>query len=214
MTTTQSRWMWRKRWNGNAEFLQLQPSPQEATAFRAILMGSGCTGTGVSISKSNEVSDSSESWGMAALPTSAGVVANVPRRRDGSVGPIKNIKGRGFMKTEIEHFVYIIYVFVVLIRVFFFIIGYAMRATAIHSTIANVPEGLSRVGLTLTAKRKRMLATNLKGEGTIGCTSFTYSKMAAITNGTATSSYTNVLLCVLLFPHHVCKQQLTSIFSF
>jgi hypothetical protein len=160
--------------------------------FGAILMGSECTGVGVSISKANEVFDSPESWGMAPSQTSAGVVANVPHRPDGS---------GGFMNAQIEHFVYIISALVALLRISSFIIGHAMGANAIHSFIVNVSEDLPRISPALTTKRKRMLATNQEGEETVGCTSFT-------------STCTNVLLCVSLFPHHVCKQQLTSIFSF
>jgi hypothetical protein len=155
------------------------------------------------LSKANEVSESLESWGMVPSPTSAGVVANVPCRRDGSGGPINNVKGRGIMNAEIEHLMHIVSAFVVLLRISFFII-----ANAIHSTVANVPEGLLP---SLTAKRNRMLATNLEGVETTGCTSCTCSEMDALTqnnfmNGTATSTCTTVLLCVLLFPHHLCKQ--------
>ena len=96
----------------------------------------------------------------------------------------------------------------VLLRISFFIIGYA---NAIHSTVANVPQGLLLIGLTLTAKRKRMLATNLEGVETIECASCTCSEKGTLTqtsfmNGTATSTCIHVLLCVLLFPYHVCKQ--------
>ncbi len=170
----------------------------------AISMGGGCTGTSVS-SKANEVSESSDSWGMVPSPTSAGVVWNVPRRRDGRVN---NVKGGVVMNAEIEHFVHIISAFVVLLSISFFIIGYA---NAIHSTVANVPQGLLLIGLTLTAKRKRMLATNLEGVETIECASCTCSEMGTLTqnnfmNGTVTSTCTNVLLCgALLLPHHVCK---------
>jgi hypothetical protein len=53
----------------------------------AILMGGRYTGIGVSSTpKASEVSESSESWGMTLSPTSASVVANVPRHRDGSIG--------------------------------------------------------------------------------------------------------------------------------
>ncbi len=62
-----------------------------------ILMGGGCTGTGVGHSK--EVSESASWGGIVASPTSAGVVANVPRR-DGSVGPINKAKGRGFIEYD------------------------------------------------------------------------------------------------------------------
>ncbi len=64
-----------------------------------------------------------------------------------------------------------------------------------ESIVAVASEGLLLIGLTLIAKRKRMLATNLEGVRNIGCTSCT-----------CTSTCYNVLLCVLLFPHHVCKQ--------
>jgi hypothetical protein len=151
-------------------------SARDYGPIEAILMGDGCTGTGVS---------------MVSSPTSASIVANVPRRRDRSVGPINNVKGRGVMTAEIEHFVHIISVFVVLLRIFFFIIGYVMGANAIHLTIANVPEDLLLIGLTLTAKHLE----------TVGCTSCIYSEMGTLTqhnfmNGTATSICTSVLLCV------------------
>ncbi len=124
-----------------------------------ILMGDGCAGTGVS--KAKYVSES-ESWGIVPSLTSAGVVANVPRC-DGSVGPINKAKGRGFMeyntvheqtpiRSEIEHFVHTISAFAVLLGISFLIIGHA-----IHSTVANVPEGLLLIGRIWT----RMLATNL-----------------------------------------------------
>jgi hypothetical protein len=118
---------------------------------------------------------------MVPSPTSTGVIANVP--------------------AKIEHFVHTISIFVVLLRISFFIIGCVMDANAIHSTIANVPEGLLLIGLTLTAKLLE----------TIGFTSCICSEMSTLTqnnfmNGTATSTCTNVMLCVLLFPHHVCKQ--------
>ncbi len=100
-------------------------------------------------------------------PTSADVVANLPRRRDGSVGPINDVKGRGFINAEIDHFVDIISAFVVLLRISFFIIGYAMGAHAIHSTVTNVPEGLLLIGLTLIAKQ--IMATNQEDVETIGC---------------------------------------------
>ncbi len=148
----------------------------------AILMGGGCTGTGVRM--------------VPSPTTSASVVANVPCRRDRSVGPIHNVKGRaGVMAAEIEHFVHTISVFVVLIRMSVFIM--------IGSTIANgngngnVPEGLLLIGLTLTAKRLE----------TIGCTSCICSEMGALTqhnfmNGTTTSTCTNqcFALCVAIPP--------------
>ncbi len=134
-------------------------------------------------------------------PTSASVVAIVPCRRDRSVGPIDNVKGRGVMTAKFEHFVHTISVFVVLLRISFFIIGCVMGSNAIHSTIANVLEGLLLIGLRLTAKRLE----------TIGCTSCICSEMGTSTpnnfvNGTATSTCTIALLCVLLFLHHACKQ--------
>ena len=112
-----------------------------------------------------------------------------------------NVKGRGVMIAEIEHFVHTISVDVVLLWMFFFVIGYAMGANAIHSTVANVPEGLLLIGLTLNTKRLE----------TIEYTSCTCSEMSTLTqynfmNGTATSTCTIVLFCVLLFPHHVCNQ--------
>jgi hypothetical protein len=192
-----------------------------------IFMGGGCTETGVS----KEAKDVSEWESCVPPPTSADVVANVSRR-DGSVGPINKAKGRGFMKyntvneqtpinVDIEHFVHTISAFAVLLGMSFFIMGYAMGVNAIHSTFSNVPQGLLLlIGLTLAAKHKRMLATNLEDVEAIGRTSCTCSEMGTLTrnnfmNGTAAASAcTNVLLCVLLFPHHVCKQQLASIFSF
>ncbi len=159
-----------------------------------ILMGSGCNGTGVNIIKANEVSESSVLLKRTSvlLCLAAG------------------------MDPEIEHF--IISAFKFLLRISSFIIGYAMGVSnAIHSTVTNVPEGLFLIGrtrsarCTLTAKRKRMLATNLEGVQTIECTSYTCFEMGTLTqhiimNGIATSTCTNVFLCVLLFPHHVCKQ--------
>ncbi len=160
----------------------------------------------------------SESCGVLPSLTSAGVVANVPRR-DGSVGPINQAKGRCFMEyntvieqtpisgADIEHFVHTISAVALLLGISFL----SMGANAIHSTVANVPEGLLLIGLTLTAKCKRMLATNLEGVETTGCTSCTCSEMGTLAqnkfmNGTATSTCTNVLLCVMLSLHHVCKQ--------
>ncbi len=178
-----------------------------------ILMGSECTGTGVSTSKANEVSELPESQDMVLSPTSTGVVANVLHRRNGSggPGPINNVKDRDFMNAEIEHFGHIISACVVLLRISFFFIDYAMGVNAIHSTVVSVPEGLLLIGLTLTVKHKRMLATNLEGVETIECSSCTCFETDTLVqngfmNGTATSNCTNVLLCVLLFPHHVCKQ--------
>ena len=128
-------------------------------------MGGGCTGTGVS--------KESESWGIVSSLTSASFVANVPRR-DGSVGSINKAKGRGFMEeykntvngrtpvsADIEHFAHTISVLAVLFGISYLIIGYAIGTNAIHSTVANVPEGLLLIGRTLTLKHKRMLATNL-----------------------------------------------------
>jgi hypothetical protein len=161
---------------------------------------------------------SADTCGVVPSPTSAGVVANVPRR-DGSVGPINKAKGRGFMEyntvneqtpfnTGIEHFdfVHTISAFAVLFAISFLIIGYA-----IHSTVVNVPEGLLLIGLTLTVKRERLLATNREGVETIGCTSCACSEMGTpaqnnFMKGTSASTSNNVLLCVLLLPHHVCKQ--------
>jgi hypothetical protein len=185
---------------------------------KAILMKGGCTGTGVSISKASEVFESSEYWGMAFSPTSDGVVANVPCRRDGSVGPINNVKGRGVMNAEIEHLVHIISGFVFLLRISFFIIGCAMGANAIHSTLVKVPEVLLLIGLTLTAKRKRMLTTNLEGVETIGYTSCTCSEMGTLTQnkfmkGTATLTCTNIFaLCVAVSPS--CMQTVIDIYLF
>ncbi len=88
---------------------------------------------------------------------------------------------------DIEHFVHTIFAFVVLLGISFFIIGYAMGANAIHSTVASVPEGLLLIGLDGVR--------NQEGVRTIGCTSCT-----------CTSTCSNVLLCALLFPHYVCKQ--------
>jgi hypothetical protein len=101
-----------------------------------------------------------------------------------------NVKGRGVMIAEIEHFVHTISVDVVLLWMFFFVIGYAMGANAIHSIVANVPEAPLLIVLALTA---------------IGCTSCTCSETGTLTqnnfiNGTATSTCTIVFLCVLLFP--------------
>jgi hypothetical protein len=144
-----------------------------------ILMGGRCTGTGVS--KAKDVSESTSNaprrdriivpiqhqrrgtCGIVST-TSAGVVANVPRRRDGSVVPINKEKCRDLMeyntvheqtptRSEIEHFVHTISAFAVLLGI---IIDYA-----IHSTVANVPEGLVLIDRTFTLKHKRMLATNL-----------------------------------------------------
>ncbi len=151
------------------------------------------------VSKTKDVFKS-ESCGIVPSPPSAGVNANV-LRRDGNVGPINKAKGRGFIQyntvnehnAEIEHFVHTISAFAVLLWISFLITGYAMGTNAIHSTVANVPEGLLLICLTLHTKRKRMLATNRDGVETIRCIS-------------CTSTFTNVLLCVLLFPHHVCKQ--------
>jgi hypothetical protein len=121
---------------------------------------------------------------------------NVPRRRDGSVGSINNVKDHGFKNAEVEHFVQIISAFVVLLRISFFIIGYA---NLFHSTVANVPEGLLLIGLTLIAKRKRMMATNREDAETIRYSSCTCSEIGTLAqiwfmNGTATSTCTNVLL--------------------
>jgi hypothetical protein len=116
-------------------------------------------------------------------------------------GPINNVKGRDFINAEIEHFMHIISAFVVLLRIFFFIIGYANTS---HSTVANVPVGLLLIGLTLIVKCKRMMATSLQGVETIGCSFCTCSKIPKWTqpffmNGTA-STCTNVLLCVTVPP--------------
>jgi hypothetical protein len=168
------------------------------------LMGDVCTGTGVSNAK--DVSES-ESWGIVPSMTSAGVVANVPRR-EGIVGPINKAKGRGFIEyntvneqtpinADIERFVHTISVFAVLLGISFFIIGYA-----IHSTVANVLEGLLLIGRMLTFKRKRMLTTNLDANSCDKMGSLTpYTLM----NGTASStpSFCFVLLCSS--PHHLCN---------
>jgi hypothetical protein len=132
------------------------------------LMGGGCTGSSVSISKANKVSESSESWDMVPSPMRTGVVANVPRRRDGSVGPIINVKGLGVMNALIEHLMHIMSAFVVLLGISIFTIGYAMGANVIL------------IGLMLTAKRKRMLATNRKGVRRHGVT-MTMFLLAVIT---------------------------------
>jgi hypothetical protein len=149
------------------------------------------------VTKAKDVSES-ESRGIAPSSTSAGVVANVPRR-DGSVGLINKAEGRGFIEYNTVNFVHSISAFGVLLGISFLIIGYAMGANSIL------------IGLTLTAKCKRMLATNREGVETIGCTSCTCSEMSTLAqnnfmNGTGTSACTNALLCVLLFSYHVCKQ--------
>jgi hypothetical protein len=162
--------------------------------------------------KAKDVSEP-ESCGIIPSSTSAGVVANVPRC-DGSVGHINQTKGCGFkeyntvneqtpISTDIKHFVHSISAFAVLLGISLLIISYVIGA--------NVPESLLLVGLMLTAKCKLMLATNREGEETIECTSCSCSEMGALMiinciNGTATSTCTSVLLCVLLFPHHVYKQ--------
>ncbi len=131
----------------------------------------------------SKVKDLSESESCGIVPASAGVVANVPRR-DGSVGLINKAKDRGFTEyntvnertptnADIEHFLYNISIFAVLLGVSFLIIGYVMGANAIHLTVASAPEGLLLIGLMLTAKRKRMLATNHEDLEIIGCTSST-----------------------------------------
>ncbi len=180
-----------------------------------ILMGGECTGTGFSRAKDEQFDR--KSCGTVLATTSAGIVANVSRR-DGSVGLIYKAKGHSFMEeydtvheqtpinADIEHFVHTISAFAVLLGISFLITSYAIGA--IHSTVTNVPEGLLLIGLTLTAKCRR---PNREGVEIIGCTSCTCSEMGAFTlnnfmNGTATSTCTNVLLCVLLFLHHVCKQ--------
>jgi hypothetical protein len=56
--------------------------------------------------------------------------------------------------------VHTIFAFVVYLGISFFIIGYAMGAHAIHSTVANVPEGLLLIGRMLTIEHKRLLTTN------------------------------------------------------
>ncbi len=162
----------------------------------AILMGVGCTGTGVSM--------------VPSPTTSASVVANVPCRRDRSVGPIHNVKGcAGVMTAEIEHFVHTISVFVVLLRMSVFImIGCVLGANAIHSTIANgngngngngnVPEDLLLIGLMLTAKRLE----------TIGCTSCICSEMGTLTQNNFMNGicYFNLYhwsaLCVAISPSY------------
>jgi hypothetical protein len=161
------------------------------------------------VSKAKDVPES-ESCGIVPSPTSAGVVANVPRR-DGSVGSVNKAKSHNVMEyntpnEQIEHFVHTISTFAVLLGISFLIIGYAMGANAIHSTFSNVPEGLLLIGLTLTAKHKRILATNLEGVETIGCTSCTCSEMGTLTqnnfmNGTATSTLQHYFaLCVVAVP--------------
>jgi hypothetical protein len=136
-----------------------------------ILMGGGCTGTGVS--KAKDASES-ESCGVVLSSTSAG----------GSVGPIYKAKGRGFMEyntvNEQPPINANIPAFVVLLEISFLIIGYA-----IHSIVANVPEGLLLIGWALTLKHKRMLATNLDAnagdkKGTLTPTN--------LMNGTASSA--------------------------
>jgi hypothetical protein len=115
--------------------------------------------------KAKDVSES-DSCGFVPSLTSAGVVANVPRR-DGSFRPINKANGRGLMEystvngqtpinADIEYFVHIISAVAVLLGISFQIIGYA-----IHSTVANVPEGLLLIGRAPTFKRNRMLAKNL-----------------------------------------------------
>jgi hypothetical protein len=106
-----------------------------------------------------------------------------------------NVKGRGVMIAEIEHVVQNLSVYVVLLWMFFFVIGYAMGANAIHSIVANVPEAPLLIVLALTATRLE----------TIGWTSCTCSETSTLTqnnfiNGTATSTCTIAFLCILLFP--------------
>jgi hypothetical protein len=141
-----------------------------------ILLGDECTGTGVSKAKDvsesefNKISASPDPGERCIVPssTSAGVVANVPRRHE-SVVPINKAKRRGFIdyntvheqtpiSAENEHFVDTISAFAVFLGVSFLIICYA---NAIHLTVANVLEGLLLIGQTLTLKHKRMLATKL-----------------------------------------------------
>ncbi len=192
-----------KRWIIDPPLLQTSVFPERKSesalaTYATVGLDSG------DVSLMIDVAGGDESWSIVAVLSqgSAGggsVVANVPRR-DGSVGPIQKAKGgRGFIEyntvykqTPINANV-IVHFAVLLGMISFFIIGYAMGASPIHSTVANV--------LTLTAKRKRMLATNREGVETIRCTS-------------CTLTCTNVLLCVLLFPHYICQQQLTPIFSF
>ncbi len=150
-----------------------------------MLIGVGCTGSGVS--KAKDVSESES-------------------RRDGSVGPINNAKGRDFMEeyntvdeqtpisADIEHFVHTISAFAVYLGISFFNIGYAMGAHAIHSTVTNVPEGLLLIGWTLTIKHKRVLTTNLDANAD--------DKMGTLTpnnlmNGTASAApmFCSVLFC-------------------
>ncbi len=155
-----------------------------------ILLGGGCTGTGVSKAK----------------------VANVPRR-DGSVVPINKAKGRDFIEyntvheqtpisAEIEHFVDTISAFAVLLGISFLIICYAIGANAIHSTVANVLEGLLLIGGMLTLKHKRMLSTKLNANA---CDKMGKLTPNSLVNGTASPA---PIFCSVLFcppPHNVCK---------
>ncbi len=185
-----------------------------ASPVSDILIEGECTGSGVS--KAKDVSES-ESWGIVPSLTSAGVVANVPRR-DGNVGSINKAKGRSFMEAEykntvseqtpisagIEHFVHTISALAVLFGIFFHIIDYAMGVNAIRSTVANVPEGLLLIGRTLN---KRMLATNL--DANAGDTMGTVTPNNLM-NGTASPApmFCSVLFCP--FPHHQCNSNLHS----
>jgi hypothetical protein len=154
-----------------------------------ILIGVGCTGSGVN--KAKDVSES-ESCGIVPSPTSTGVVVNVPRR-DGSVGLINKAKGRGFM--EEPRFVHTISAFAVYLGISFFIIGYAH---AIHSTVTNVPEGLLLIGRPLTIKHKRLLTTNLDANAGDKMGTLTPNNLV---NGPASPvpMFCSVLFCSVLF---------------
>ncbi len=106
----------------------------------------------------------------------------------GVVGPINIAKGRGFMEYNTVH-----------------------EQTAINADIEHYvmgdTEGILLIGLTLIAKSVE----------TIGCTSCTCSQMSTLTqtnflNGIATSTCTDVLLCVAVPPS--CMQTLIDIHLF
>ena len=119
--------------------------------------------------------------GCGYTDVSESVSCGIVPLRDGSFGSINKAKGRGLMEeytntvheqppisADIEHFFHTISVLTVLFGiVVFHIIGYAMGANAIHSTVANVPKGPLLIGRMLTLKHNpnpnpnRMLSTNL-----------------------------------------------------